>query len=74
MCLQGNDLYEHVGHCDLAFHFSKGLANFQQYSIELRGSVSCVKSLHNLQQNVPLKESRRLKETDSSKFKNPSGI
>lgn len=73
MCLQGSDLYEHGGHCDLAFDFSKGLANFHQYAIGLRGSIARVKSLQDLQRNVPLKESRRLKESDSSKFKNQSG-
>lgn len=57
MCLQGSALSEHVGHCDLAFDFSKGLANFHQCAIGLRGSIAHVKSL---QQNVALKESRRL--------------
>lgn len=70
MCLQGSDLYEHVGHCDLAFDFSKGLANFHQYAIRLRGSISPVKSLQELQQNVLLEESRRLRESDSTQFRN----
>lgn len=70
MCLQGSDLYEHVGHCDLAFDFSNGLANFHWYAMGLRGSIAHVKSLQDLQQNVPLKERRRWKEWDGSKFKN----
>lgn len=73
MCLQGSDRYEHEGHCNLAFGFSKDLAVFHQYATGLRGSIALVKSLHDLQQNMPLKESRRLKESHRSKFKNESG-
>lgn len=56
MCLQSSDLYEHVGHCDLAFDFSKGPANFQQYAIGLKGSIACVGSLLDLQQKCVTKE------------------